>query len=69
MSLWFEIALVVLLALVVLVLIGIRDVLSDGIKQMGARLEGISERIDELCQPERKRQSEIRKDTLKAFEH
>jgi hypothetical protein len=56
MSTWFEIALIVFLAMIVIALIGIRDAVENAVKQMGE----MNERLDELCEAERDRKASLR---------
>ncbi len=56
MSLWFEIALVIFLAMIVIALIGIRDAVENAVRQMVQ----INEKLDELCGAERDRKRALR---------
>jgi hypothetical protein len=62
MSLWFGIGALFILGMIYLVLTGIRDAISDGVKMLDSRLQEIekdldvvAQRLDELCQPQRSR--------------
>jgi hypothetical protein len=61
MALWAQIALLIILGIMTAILAGIRDILVDGMKALNNRLQEITERLDELCEPEKERQRENRR--------